>query len=106
MGSLARARQTYSHNGNENVSVSAAFKEPLKGSCSFADLAAVIACGTVPTLPSAVAAKLETASPALGLVGTPRPSAHATTVSAPAPQKHPITTRFILRKIANFIITT
>src|SRR4029450_9770859 len=48
----------------------------------------------VPSMPGTVAAKLGRAALALGLVGTPRPSAHPTAASAPL-QRNAITTNFI-----------
>jgi len=67
------------------------WRSPLRGDAN-SDVAT--ACRTVPSMPGAVVAKLDTAALALGLVGTPRPSAHPTAASAPA-QRHPITTNFI-----------
>src|SRR5687767_11411195 len=58
------------------------------------------AAGAAP--PGAVAATPDRAEVALGLVGTPLPLAQPMAASAPT-QRHPITTRFIARKIANFM---
>jgi len=75
------------------------WRSPLRGD---ADNEAATAGRVVPTLPGAVAAKLDTVALALGLVVTPRPSAHPTAASAPA-QRQTITTNFI---DASFGVTT
>jgi hypothetical protein len=59
------------------------WRSPLRGD---ADNDGATAGRAVPSVPGAVAAKLDTAALALGLVGTPRASAQPTAANAPAPR--------------------